>query len=102
MWVDSGSDETQVPSWILEQPGVEVTDEEVLLSGFGQSHIRGSVALVELTFGRGAFRLRSRVVASPEGETQLPLLGHRDFFERSFVSFDAAHQVFSVAESRAT
>ncbi|MGC4113461.1 MAG: hypothetical protein QM765_02075 [Myxococcales bacterium] len=56
---------------------------------------------MKLEFGPNwRFGLESRVVAHKDVDMGFAVLGHRDFFHRYFVGFDAGAGVFVVSEPR--
>jgi hypothetical protein len=100
MLVDSGADETVLPQRFLERLGVSFSSERAVLGGMGQDRIEGKVGSVAMEFGIGQFSFNSRVIAGPD--MPIPVLGHRDFFERYFVCFEAGRRQFLVSEPRGT
>lgn len=97
MLVDSGSAETMLPKFFLDALGAQYSGEKARVTGFaGGDFPEAEVTTVRLLFGRGRFELRTRVLAFPG--VCIPVLGHRDFFLRYYVAFDAARGEFVVAE----
>ena len=94
MLIDSGADETLLPSWIAEALGLVPTGERVQLFSFAGESVLGDVAEVRLTFGGGAFDLATRAVFHPS--IGVPCLGNRDFFRQFRVTFDAGRGIFEI------
>jgi hypothetical protein len=96
--VDSGSMETMIPESVLRRIGVPATAEEVELTGMAGQKAFGHVAQVEAQFDETPFM--SRVVVVPDDVVAIPILGHRDFFLKFWVAFDAPNRVFFIAPGR--
>lgn len=97
MLVDSGSDWSLVNAGLLRALGAEPTGEQVTLFGFsGEGGLLGDVFRVEFVFGDGRFRFVSTVVGHPA--VQLHIFGHRDFFNRFQVGFEAGRGLFTVQD----
>jgi hypothetical protein len=101
--VDSGAMETVVPTYALEMAGIRnPTGERMQLTGVGGAVQEADVYEgIEIEFGpRWSLGLKSRVLAHRDLDTRLAVLGHRDFFLRYFVGFDAGADVFTLSEPR--
>jgi hypothetical protein len=99
MLVDSGADETLIPTALADGLGIASTGEECALATVTSGlEPPGKVGLAQLQFGGGRFSFQSRVVSHPH--VRVPVLGHSDFFERYRVTFDAANRLFFVEEAR--
>ena len=82
MLVDSGSIETVLPRPIARVLGIESLGEQIEMAGLS-GQLRGEVASAALRI-RGE-RFTSRIIVA---DTEVPLLGHRELFERFRVTFD--------------
>jgi predicted aspartyl protease len=82
MLVDSGSLETIIPRAFAVKAGIAAGGERIRLAGVG-GEIDGEVSSAEFGFRNEVFH--SRVVIA---DTDVPLLGHRDLFERFRITFD--------------
>ncbi len=97
MLVDSGADETMMPGQVAAAIGIEPTGEIVRLTGFGLEVIEAQAGEARFTFGKGAsYAITSRVLF--HDAITLPAFGHRAFFNRCRVTFDAGAGIFQVVE----